>query len=440
MYTIIPGPPEDSILDSTARINIWHGPVRSSKTIHSLIRFVEFVYNAPTGGELFIIGVTEDTAERNILKPLKAMLGNVFDYSRGSHTWRIGKREGWILGAANKISEAKIRGATAAGIYGDELTLWPVELLKQSFMRLSVRGSKFFGATNPGGPYHPLKTDYIDRAGDLDLRAFHWPIDVNIMLDPDYISNLKREYVGLWYDRFVLGLWRAAEGAVYDFFDEARHTIKDAPGPADYYIVPIDYGTSNATAAVLLAINEKLTPKVWAQGEYYHSGRDTGKTKTDEQYADDILKWLERDGVIRTRVNIQEARLEVDPACISQGFITGPKGRLETLILDPSAASFRAALTRRGLPVRQAVNNVIDGIRTQAAMLESGDYRVMKTCVQTMRDYGAYLWDTKAQERGEDKPLKQHDHTKDAERYGLHTWFASRDMTSAEDALEAYGW
>jgi hypothetical protein len=89
--------------------------------------------------------------------------------------------------------------------------------------------------------------------------------------------------------------------------------------------------------------------------------------------------------------------------------------------------------------VRDARNDVIDGIRTQARMLRSGEYRLLRGRgnEQAIRDYGAYLWDAKAQDRGEDRPLKEHDHTKDEERYFLFTSFGTPRADLADARAKA---
>ncbi len=143
----------------------------------------------------------------------------------------------------------------------------------------------------------------------------------------------------------------------------------------------MDYGTSNATVFGLFG-----TPafpvnglKAWLEREYYHSGRDTGRQKTDSDYADDLQAWLE--GIMPDRV-----------------------------IVDPSAASFKAELSKRGFTVVNANNDVLNGIRTHARMLKNGEFKILKSCPHAIRSYSAYLWDARAQARGEDKPLKQDDH------------------------------
>lgn len=420
MWLPAKGPALDSIRDASARINIWHGPVRSGKTVSSLLAWVLFVDQAPPG-DLYMVGKTELTLARNILQPLEAFLGANFRFSVGQHkAWMRTTSGRWraieLVGANDQRAETKIRGATAAGAYGDEITLWPESFFKMMLSRLSVKGARLFGTTNPDGPYHWLKAEYLDRP-ELNLRAFTWPIDANPFLDPEYVRALKLEYGegSLWFKRFIEGLWVAAEGAVYDFFNETEHTIDTLPPRApDQLDLSIDYGTSNATSVGAYlswnGVNEGDLRAVRHSGWYY-DGRATGRQKTDSEYATEIIDWTQ----------------------------TLPMP-VRNVYLDPSAASFKAELRKRGLNVRAAKNDVIDGIRVQARMLRSGEYRIRRdpSNAQCVRDYGAYLWDTNAQARGEDKPLKQHDHTKDDERYYLFTMFGGR-KANAGDMRRASG-
>lgn len=394
----------DSIRDSTARQNIWHGSVRSGKTISSIIRWLMFIQTAPLGGALVMVGKTERTLRRNILSEVERIVGSrQYHYNAGEGVATILGREVFVYGANDERAEGKIRGLTVAGAYGDELSLWPESFYAQLLARMSVRGAKLFGTTNPDGPYHWLKANYLDRAADLNLRAFHFELEDNPALDPEYVSSLKAEYGEgtLWYRRFILGDWVAAEGAVYDFFNESEHVTATPPSrEPDRLFLSIDYGTSNATSAGLYGTWREPVGKLKALrlDGYYYDGRASGKQKTDSDYAKDL----------DLHFGIHKAQARV--------------------ILDPSAASFKAELKKHGWRVTPAKNDVIDGIRTQAKMLQAGEYRILDTPgnKQAVRDYGAYLWDTKAQARGEDKPIKSNDHTKDEERYFLHTIFGNQ--------------
>jgi len=393
-----------SIEESTARLNIWWGAVRSSKTVCSLVRWIEFIQTAPPG-ELLMAGKTERTLKRNILDPLSEIVGpRRFRYNRGMGEAELLGRRVYIAGANDERAEGKIRGMTIAGAYGDEITLWPESFFKMLLSRLSVEGAKFFGTTNTDSPYHYLKQEYLDN-GELDLNQWHFKIEDNYNLPPEYVDNLKREYSGLWYKRLIDGLWVLAEGAVYDMFDEDYHVIDERPAEPTSYYVSIDYGTGNPTAFGLYAVNGNMA---WKEKEYFYDHTRHGRQKTDAEFSQDLKDFL---GNIRPRA----------------------------IIVDPSALSFKTQLKKDGFAnVKDADNEVVDGIRTQASMLQQGRYFVMRNCTETIREYSGYVWDAKAQERGEDKPLKQNDHTKDEERYFLHTVFGGKNKlrTMSKKALD----
>lgn len=380
-----------SLDQSTARINIWEGAVRSGKTVASLIRWIEYCVDGPPG-DLIMIGKTERTLKRNIIDPLVGILGTTrCRYIQGTGEVHIGPRRIYVAGANDERAQDRIRGLTLAGAYGDELTLWPESMFAMLLSRLSVPGACLFGTTNPDGPYHWLKINYLDRAGELDLRSWHFTLDDNANLDPKFVASLKREYRGLWYKRFIDGLWVLAEGAIYDMWDEAKH-VKPTPADLTHWIVAGDYGTTNPCTFGLYGYRLGKKPSVYLASEYYYDSRTTGRQLTDSQYADAFKQWL------------------------------GMK-RPERIYLDPSAASFIAELRKRQYVVLPANNDVLDGIRFVAQMLGDGRFFVDPSCKATIAEFGSYVWDVKAAQRGEDKPLKVHDHAMDRNRYGLYTHF-----------------
>lgn len=378
-----------SIRESTRRLNIWHGAVRSSKTVSSSVRFLEFIATAPPG-DILISGKTERTVYRNILRPIQDIVGRGnFHYARNTGECTIAGRLCYVAGANDERAEEKIRGMTLIGAYVDEATILPESYFRMLGTRLSLPGAKMFVTTNPDGPFHWLYTDYIQNP-DIDAAVFHFELDDNPVLSEEYKAALKAEYSGLWYQRFILGLWVQAEGAVYDMWDESKHVLAAPPGRAEAYYVAIDYGTSNPTVFGLFGVRGKVA---WMEREYYYDPGKTGRQKTDAEYSDALVEFL---GDIRPR----------------------------EIIIDPSALSFKVQLRRDGFEnVRNATNAVIDGIRTQGSMLHQGRYFVLRCCTRTIEEYGAYVWDAKAQQKGEDKPVKENDHSKDAERYFLHTVF-----------------
>jgi PBSX family phage terminase large subunit len=390
----------DSIRRANSRINIWEGSVRASKTVATMHRWIKYALAEDTPEEdLLIVGRTERSIIRNVINPLQTMLGNNCHHSIGKGEFRICDRVCHIIGANDDRAEGKIRGMTAGGALVEEITLLPESFFNMLLSRLSPDNAKLFGSTNPDNPYHYVKKKFIDRADELDCTVFKFLLDNNIFLSDKFIASLKKEYTGLWYKRFIEGLWVMAEGAIFDFFTEDEHVIMRPPGVAKKYYVGADYGTGNPTCFLLIGHNPDLFPAIWCEREYYYDSKAHNRQKDDAEYAEDFIKWI--------------GNTHVDGIC-----------------LDPSAASFRVALTnrmnkdKRYTPFIDADNSVVDGIRTQARLMNSGKYKVCSACPQTIQDYGAYLWDANAAKRGEDKPIKQNDHTKDPERYVLHTIFS----------------
>lgn len=386
----------DSIKNSTARLNFWVGSVRSGKSHVTIIRWIKFLGSNPYNG-FFMIGKTIGTLKRNIINPMQTLLGNSCRHYPGKQEFKVFDKTCYLFGANDESSEGKIRGATCPGALGDEITLWPESFYRMLLSRLSLPGAQFFGTTNTDNPNHYLKTDTLDNA-DLDLAQFHFELDDNIFLDKEYIKNIKKEYVGLWYRRFILGLWCIAEGAIYDFFDEDEHTLTTTPKAENYYI-GIDYGTNNPCGFLLFGHNSRTKPIVWAEREYYYDSKKARRQKTDEEYSNDLQDFCKE--------------------YLGKNW----KTRLSSIIIDPSAASFKLRLKRDGfLNIKDADNSVIDGIRDVSSILKNGNYAISQNCKQLIAEKYGYVWDDKAQKRGIDQPLKVGDHLSDAERYFLRSY------------------
>jgi PBSX family phage terminase large subunit len=391
-----------SLIASHKRINIWWGTIRSGKTFLSIIRWIEHVKAAPPGA-LIMTGKTVNTLFRNIIEPMWNMLGSDMVYHPGNHTVRLWGKNIYCFGADNEASEGKIRGMTVAGAYQDEITLSPISYFKTTLGRMSLNGSMYFGSTNTDSPYHPLKVEYLDRK-DLDLIQFPFlqkELEENPALSDEFKINIKKEYVGLWYKRLIQGLWVLAEGAIYDFFDESVHTVSIAEinrqFRAQYYFVSVDYGTSGVTVFGLYAINRDKASKwkVVKVREFIWDAIEKGRQKTDAEFSQDMKTWLAQ---------------------------VKPRG----IIVDPSCNSLQVQLRKDGFDnVIDAKNDILDGIRKQSTMLKNGEYILCKEgCKRTIQDYSGYIWEKKAQLKGEDIPAPgPAEHTKDEERYLIYTLF-----------------
>lgn len=395
---------ELSIREAQGRINIWEGSVRSGKTISSLVRWLIYVANCKVRGELVVVSRTRDSAARNVFAPLmdQALFGDVAKhvaYSPGSAWGHILGRKIWVLGSSDVRSENVLRGLTCAGALVDEVTLLQEDFFVQLLNRL-WHGAKLFGTTNPDNPAHWLKRKYLDRMDVLpDWRRWHFLIDDNPELHEDQKAAIRRENVGLYYRRNVLGEWVAAEGAVYPMWDPERHVIPWAtlPEMRRLLAVGVDYGTTNATAALLLGLG--LDRRLYLIDEWRHDPSIAQVRLTDAELSAGLRDWL----------NVGHTPQ-----------ITGQKP--EWVVLDPSAASFYEQLNRDGVRgVTGAENDVLYGIRTTASLLGDGRLLVSDRCAGLITELPGYSWDDKASAKGVDKPVKTADHSLDAGRYAVAT-------------------
>jgi len=386
-----------TLTDSDARLNIWEGAVRSGKSYVSLVRWLKFVQTAPPG-KLVMVGHTQDTIELNIVDPILDLIGADARHYTGKRELKLWKRTIKLVGASDQRAERKIQGPTFSGAYVDEITLIPEGFWAMLLSRLSKTGAYLFGTTNPDTPFHWLKRTVLDRKDELNKTSNHikhWKFNLedNPSLSEEYKNNLKAEYQGLWYRRYINGEWCLAEGAIYDFFDEELHCINFNTNLANYYIVGVDYGTSNPTAFTMIGYNPTTYPNMWVEKEYYYDSLKHFRQKTDLEYADDLKKFT-KDHIIKD------------------------------IYVDPSAESFKVECRRSGIRnIVDAKNDVIDGIRFVSGLITHGTLKIVKACKNLRREFQSYSWDSKCRELGVDKPLKRNDHLCDSLRYALFTHF-----------------
>lgn len=208
---------ENFINQSLKRINLLYGSVRSGKTYVSLVKFIKEVKNSSEGSEFLIVGKTLTSVNRNCFGILADLCGKMWNVSLSAKKAKLYGHTVWIEGANDKTSESKIRGMTLQGAYIDELTQIPEEFYLMCLSRLSKPKAWLIATTNPDAPKHFVKTDIIDN-DNLDKQVIKFVLDDNIHLDSEYIENLKREYTGIYYDRFILGEFVRAEGIIFPDF------------------------------------------------------------------------------------------------------------------------------------------------------------------------------------------------------------------------------
>lgn len=366
------------------RINLLEGSVSSGKTWVSLVLWGFWVTTMPADKLYLMCGKSLTTLKRNCLIPLEELFGRSnFQFSTSAKEAYLFGRRILLEGANDARSESKIRGLTLQGAYCDELTLFPRDFFVMLLSRLRVPGAKLIATTNPDSPEHWLKKEYIDRRTELDMLVVRFLLDDNTTLDPQYVAAVKAEYTGVFYNRFILGEWCLAEGIVYPQFDRTQH-VRQLEEPQGKWYISVDYGTLNAFSAGLWCYDGNTAYRV---SEWYYSGREQRRQLTNAQY----LKHI-------------------------QALAEGKK--IESVIVDPSAASFITELRQAGFTVRKGRNDVVDGIRRVSTALQQGKLLFSPDCRDCIREFSLYRWDEKA---AEDRPIKENDHAMDDVRYFVST-------------------
>jgi len=383
------------------RINLLEGSVRSGKTWISLLVWALWVGTMPADASYLMVAKTLTSLRRNCLDLLQSLVGTKnFKYNLNKKEGRLFGRLVYLEGVNDARAESKIRGMTLQGAYCDELTLFSEDFFSMLLSRLSLPGAKLFATTNPDNPQHWLMEKYIKRCDELDMLVQRYTIDDNPFLDPAYVASLKKEYTGVFYDRFIRGLWCVAEGLIFDMYDDSSPAqVKADPGPFAWYFAACDYGTQNPCTFGLYGVRgDGSSRTMHLIREYYYDGRKAQRQKTDGEYAQDFKTFIG----------------ETSIRCV---------------VVDPSAASFIAQLRKDGWTVRPAKNDVLDGIRLVAQMIAAGRFTIDPGCQYTRQERLTYAWDPKATERGEDKPLKENDHTCDRDRYACQYAFGRQAIS-----------
>lgn len=386
---------------------ICDGAVRSGKTSIMMWAFVRWAMDNFSGQRFGICGKTVDSASKNIIVPFTSMSlakeryiirwrrsEKILEVRRGAVTNLFE-----VFGGKDESSFTLIQGRTLAGVLLDEVVLMPRSFVEQAMTRCSVDGAKMWFSCNPGSPKHWFYVEWILRHKERNALYLHFEMTDNPGLSEKTLARYEAMFTGVFYQRYILGLWVLAEGIIYPMFGEST-IVPTIEREYSRYVISMDYGIQNPTAMGLWGFCDG----VWYQvDEFYHSGRETNRQKTDQEYYED----LER--------------------------LAGDR-HIECLIIDPSASSFIALVKRlRRFRVRKANNDVIAGIQNTALAIKQGKIKVNDCCKRTINEYGLYSWD---QKDGEDRPIKDNDHAMDMTRYFVNTMRIMKIKSDYESLFE----
>ena len=387
---------------------ICDGAVRSGKTVSEALSFVLWSMSTFDGKNFALCGKTVGGLRRNVLGPLKQMLkstGYIIEDSRMEGCFCIGAidRETkkkvtnyyYIFGGKDESSQDLIQGITLAGVFFDEVALMPESFVNQATARCSVEGAKFWFSCNPNSPFHWFKKEWINKVTEHKVLYLHFTMDDNPSLSEDVKNRYKTLYTGVFYKRYILGLWVAADGIVYPMFDPDVHAVQLKRNWTRIFVAG-DFGIQNATTFGIFGYYapERRYHQI---ASYYHSGRDDGQ-KTTKEYADDLKQFL-ADNLVMP----------------------------EYITLDPSAAPMIVELrkdpyfVRHGIDILPAKNRVDLGIQVVSFLLNERKFTLDPSCIKDIEEFTTYAWDSDKLDKGVEEVIKIDDHAMDKIRYAIMT-------------------
>ena len=364
------------------RWNIKHGATRSGKTYLDYFMIPRRIRErVGKEGLVVLMGNTKGTLQRNVIEPMQALYGvSLVSSIRSDNTATMFGERVHCLGADSKKHVDRLRGTSIKYCYGDEVVTWEKEVFEMLKSRLDKPYSCLDGTCNPGSPSHWFKA-FIDSGADVFSQRYS--LDDNPFLDATVRAEMEREHTGVFYDRYIRGLWTVADGVIYPEYKAA--VVKTEERKYTKYYISCDYGIHNPTCFGLFG---ECGGAWYLVDEYYHSGRDTNAPKTDEEYYQELVRFAGNRSI-------------------------------SAVIVDPSASSFITLIRRRGkFPVKQGDNAVLEGIRHTATALSTGTLKINDCCQRMISEFQAYSWDSK---KNEDVPKKENDHMCDLLRYFVQT-------------------
>lgn len=380
---------------------ICDGSVRSGKTTVMALSFVMWAMYTFNGENFGLCGKTVQSARRNIVKPLKRMLAargyTVEDHKAENFlTIRMGNTENdfYLFGGKDESSQDLIQGITLAGVFLDECALMPESFVNQATARCSVAGSKLWFNCNPEGPDHYIKTEWIDRLKEKNLIRIHFVLHDNPSLSETILKRYENMYKGVFYDRFILGIWALASGVIFRYFaeDDSPYLFEDADifdeegklkQSFSKIIMGIDFGGNGSMTTFVLS-------------GYIGYKHLMTLEEANLPLSDDI-----------GAVEICEKFIEFYKMCLQK------YGRVDWIFPDSASTtminSIRSAAKAAGLRYQNIKgcrkNEIKDRPRTIDMLFNSGRLKINKRCVHLRKAIASLVWDEKKPDIPEDKNI-----------------------------------
>lgn len=391
------------------RLNFLVGSVRSGKTWVSLWKWVFEVAASPKNYEFIMIGKTLMSLKRNCLSYLETFVGSRnFSYSINSKTAYLFGHKIHLEGANDERAEGKIRGMTLAGAYCDEITLFPENFFVMLLTRLSMPNAKLWATCNPDNPNHWVKVNYLDNSELMDTAIWNFILTDNTYLDEEYVKNIQKEFVGVFYNRFILGQWVRAEGIIYSKFANDTESFlisSDCSKEIAFMSIGVDFGGSkSATSFVCTGFTKGFKNVIILESERH--GGDLSPSDLDRKYADFVNMCIDKYG----------------KACN-----TYADSSEQILIRGLRNIALREGISTN---VKNAKKNPIkDRIVAVNKLINTGRFWVMRHCTTVIKALQDAVWDEDKEDERLDDFTSDID-TLDAMEYSIEPFF--KELLQAE--------
>lgn len=367
---------------------ICDGAVRSGKTSIMTVAFVDWAMREFDGQRLGICGKTVDSATKNIIVPYISM-----SYAKERYTlrWRRsdkllevkrGTATNWfeVFGGKDESSFMLIQGRTLAGVLLDEVALMPESFVNQALARCSVDGARLWFSCNPQSPSHWFHTDWIERHRERNALYLHFAMTDNPALSEKTLERYRSMYSGVFYDRYIRGLWVAADGLIYQQFadEKERYLIDKPPDNIMYAVIGLDFGGSKSAHAMTLTGFTDGFKQVIVLDEYYHNNLRSGRL-SPKQLEEAFVDFVRR---AKSKYKVYEAYCD---------------SAEQTLIEGLTVAAIRARL---GIEVRNAIKGPInDRIAFYNSLMAQDRFKIMRHCTAHIKALEEAVYD-------DSKPVK----------------------------------
>ena len=351
---------------------ICDGAVRSGKTSIMMWAYVRWAMENFSGQRFGVCGRTVDSCTKNIIVPFTAMSlakeRYIVRWRRGDKVMEV--RRGAVtnyfevFGGKDEASYTLIQGRTLAGVLLDEVVLMPRSFVEQALARCSVDGARLWFSCNPGSPHHWFYQEWIKRSRERNALYLHFEMTDNPGLSKRTLERYENMYAGIFYDRYVRGLWVAADGIVYKDFanDTEKYLIGD----------PLEWAKQNGTSFSIISI-----------------GVDFGGTKSATKFqATGITKNFRVVALEEEYIKNEE----IDPDALNRRFatfcqlITSKYGYSQTRADSAETVLIRgldhtAQKLRLGTQVKNALKmQITDRIRLVVLLMKQGRFKVSRNC------------------------------------------------------------